>query len=103
MMPQSTNTYTQYELKHYAMFAGKCIARVELLQVEGGFGYLPTFTFTDGTFAQVYCDPECNGPGWVGLYAPCGTEIVPNYLKTGDFNTTTTNETLPLPIDKRND
>jgi hypothetical protein len=63
-----------YELKHYRQFLGKRIAKVELVKTD--VGILPTFTFQDGTFAQVLCDPEGNGPGWVGLYDIHGTEIV---------------------------
>lgn len=87
-MPQRTrNKASQYELKHYAMFAGKTIVKVELAEFEEGFGLVPTFTFQDGSYAQIWADPEGNGPGWVSLHDADGHELVPNGLKTGDFNT----------------
>ena len=75
---------SEYERKHYAMFIGKQIANVQLVEFEPGFDMMPVLTFTDGTFMQIMADPEGNGPGWAGLYNNDGTELVPD-LKTGDF------------------
>lgn len=83
--PQSGKP-TQYELKHYAAFAGKTIVRVELVEIEPGFDLVPTFTFNDGTFAQVWRDPEGNGAGYLSHCTPEGHEIIPDGLRTGDFN-----------------
>ncbi len=78
---------SKFELKHYGMFAGKTIVRVELVEIEQGFGFVPTFTFNDGTFAQVWKDMDSSGAGWVSLHVPNGEEILPDGLKTGDFET----------------
>lgn len=84
-MPPTKSNASQYELKHYSQFVNKQIARVELAEFEPGFDLIPVFTFTDGTFAQAWCDPEGNGPGWLSLHDSEGHEIVPEGLKTGDF------------------
>ncbi len=69
---------TDFAQQHYAQFAGKRIVRVELHDCGAAADKLPTFIFEDGTFAHIWADLECNGPGWVGLYdLKTGTELAP--------------------------
>ncbi len=76
---------SRFELAHYSQFCGKTIVRVELVEVDRGFDFLPTFTFADGTSAQAWRDPEMNGAGWLTLLDSEGNELLPTGLKTGDF------------------
>lgn len=57
--------------------SGKTIKSATVIDV--GFGWLaPVITFTDGTFIEVWCDEEGNGPGVVRLYDDAtGNEIRP--------------------------
>lgn len=65
-----------FEIEHLAQFKGKRIIKTEF--VDTGEFQIPTLTFDDGTFAQIWCDPEGNGPGHLGLYClKTGAEISP--------------------------
>lgn len=64
-----------WELARLAQFAGKVVLAVEF--VDCGEFHIPSLTFTDGTFAMAWCDPEGNGPGHLALYNKNGVEIIP--------------------------
>lgn len=65
-------------LAHLKQFVGKRITKVELTPVGQSMADdIPSMEFDDGTFAMVWCDPEGNGPGHIGLYDKTGGEIRP--------------------------
>lgn len=76
---------TQYEKLHYGQLLGKTIVKVEMIELEPGFDFIPLLTFADGTYVMCWCDPEGNGAGWLGYYDEKGNEPVPPGLRTGDF------------------
>ena len=44
-----------WQVAYNQQFVGKTIIKFEFVDV--GEFFIPTFTFSDGTFAQVWCDP----------------------------------------------
>lgn len=93
MNPKNKPAVSQYELKHLSQFCGKLIVRVELVELKPGFDFVPTLTFQDGTYAQLWNNPEFNGAGWISLHDQDGNELLPPGLKTGDFEKTTQRKT----------
>ncbi len=56
---------TNFEVEHYARLWGRKVTEIRFETYKGDI--LPVIVFSGGLSAAVYCDPECNAPGYLGI------------------------------------
>lgn len=53
------------EIEHYAQLWGRKVTMISFQSYKGSV--LPVIEFSGGISSAVYCDPECNAPGFLGI------------------------------------
>ena len=56
---------TPSKVEHYARLWGRSVTEIRFENYNGET--LPVIVFSGGLTAAVYCDPECNAPGYLGI------------------------------------
>lgn len=56
---------TPRTVEHYALLWGRQITEIRFESYRGEV--LPVLKLSGGVTAAVYCDPECNAPGYLGI------------------------------------
>jgi hypothetical protein len=53
------------KVEHYARLWGRSVTEIRFERYNGET--LPVIVFSGKVTAAVYCDPECNAPGYLGI------------------------------------